>query len=214
MRIIIVGCGHMGAGLALTLTQRGHDVTVIDRDPTAFAALGERFSGRIITGHGFDREVLRHAGITRADGLAAVTSSDETNVVTARAARQFFRVPRVVARLYDPRKAEIYRRLGILTISTTEWGIHRITELLSYSWFEPIVSLGSSVDIVDVEAPPALVGRSLASLTVPGKVHPVAVSRGGRCFLPTPETRLQAGDLVHIAVLTPSTGRLKALLGV
>ena len=208
MRIIIVGCGRMGAGLALTLTQRGHDVTVIDRDPTAFATLGERFSGRIITGHGFDREVLRCAGITRADALAAVTSSDETNVVTARVARQFFRVPRVVARLYDPRKAEIYRRLGILTISTTEWGIHRITELISYSWFEPIVSLGSSVDIVDVEAPPALVGRSLASLTVPGEVHPVAVSRGGRCFLPTPETRLQAGDLVHIAVLTTSTGRL------
>lgn len=214
MRIIIVGCGRMGAGLALTLTQRGHDVTVIDRDPTAFATLGERFSGRIITGHGFDREVLRHAGITRADGLAAVTSSDETNVVTARAARQFFHVPRVVARLYDPRKAEIYRRLGILTISTTEWGIHRITELLSYSWLEPIVSLGSSVDIVDVETPPALVGRSLASLTMPGEVHTVAVSRGGRCFLPTPETRLQAGDLVHIAVLTTSTGRLKALLGV
>jgi trk system potassium uptake protein TrkA len=214
MRIIIVGCGRMGAGLALTLTQRGHDVTVIDRDPTAFATLGERFSGRIITGHGFDREVLRHAGITRTDGLAAVTSSDETNVVTARAARQFFHVPRVVARLYDPRKAEIYRRLGVLTISTTEWGVHRITELLSYSWLEPIVSLGSSVDIVDVETPPALVGRSLASLTVPGEVHPVAVSRGGRCFLPTAETRLQAGDLVHIAVLATSTGRLKALLGV
>ena len=214
MRIIIVGCGRMGAGLALTLTQRGHDVTVIDRDPTAFATLGKRFNGRIITGHGFDREVLRHAGITRADGLAAVTSSDETNVVTARAARQFFHVPRVVARLYDPRKAEIYRRLGVLTISTTEWGVHRITELLSYSWLEPIVSLGSSVDIVDVETPPALVGRSLASLTVPGEVQPVAVSRGGRCFLPTAETRLQAGDLVHIAVLATSTGRLKALLGV
>jgi trk system potassium uptake protein TrkA len=214
MRIIIVGCGRMGAGLALTLTQRGHDVTVIDRDPTAFATLGERFSGRIITGHGFDREVLRCAGITRADALAAVTSSDETNVVTARVARQFFRVPRVVARLYDPRKAEIYRRLGVLTISTTEWGVHRITELLSYSWFEPIVSLGSSVDIVDVEAPPALVGRSLASLTVPGEVHPVAISRGGRCFLPTQETRLQAGDLLHIAVLATSTERLKGLLGV
>jgi trk system potassium uptake protein TrkA len=189
-------------------------VTVIDRDPTAFATLGERFSGRIITGHGFDREVLRCAGITRADALAAVTSSDETNVVTARVARQFFRVPRVVARLYDPRKAEIYRRLGILTISTTEWGIHRITELISYSWFEPIVSLGSSVDIVDVEAPPTLVGRSLASLTVPGEVHPVAISRGGRCFLPTQETRLQAGDLLHIAVLATSTERLKGLLGV
>jgi trk system potassium uptake protein TrkA len=204
----------MGAGLALKLTRSQHEVTVIDRDPMAFTALGERFDGRTITGHGFDRDVLLRAGIARADALAAVTSSDETNVVTARAARQFFRVPRVVARLYDPRKAEIYRPLGILTISTTEWGIHRITELISYSWFEPIVSLGASVNIVDVETPPVLVGRSLVSLTVPGEVHPVAISRGGRCFLPTPEMQLQAGDLVHIAVLATSIERLKALLGV
>lgn len=214
MRVIIVGCGRMGAGLAMKLARSQHEVTVIDREPAAFAALGERFGGQTITGHGFDRDVLLRAGIARADALAAVTSSDETNVVTARVARQFFRVPRVVARLYDPRKAEIYRRLGILTISTTEWGIHRITELISYSWFEPIVSLGASVNIVDVETPPALIGRSLASLTVPGEVHPVAISRGGRCFLPTQETQLQAGDLVHIAVLAVSTERLKALLGV
>lgn len=214
MRVIIVGCGRMGAGLALRLIRSQHEVTVIDRDPMAFAALGERFGGRTITGHGFDRDVLLRAGVAHADALAAVTSSDETNVVTARVARQFFRVPRVVARLYDPRKAEIYRRLGILTISTTEWGVHRIAELLSYSWFEPIVSLGSSVDLVDVEAPPALAGRSLASLTVPGEIHPVAISRGGRCFLPTQETRLQAGDLLHIAVLATSTERLKLLLGV
>lgn len=214
MRIIVIGCGRMGAGLAHALVRRGHEVTVVDRDPAALAALGARFAGRTVVGYGFDRDVLLQAGVGRADALAAVTSSDEANVVTARVARQFFRVPRVVARLYDPRKAEIYRRLGLQTISTTEWGINRIAELISYSWLEPIVSLGSSVDIVDMELPPALAGRTVASLTVPGEVHPVAVSRGGSCFLPTQGTILQAGDLLHIAVLTTSTEQLKALLGV
>lgn len=214
MRIIVIGCGRMGAGLALHLARRGHEVTVVDRDPAALAALGTGFNGRTLVGYGFDRAVLIRAGVSHADALAAVTSSDEANVVAARAARQFFHVPRVVARLYDPRKAEIYRRLGLQTISTTEWGIGRIAELLSYSWLDPIVSLGSSVDIVDVEAPPALTGRNVASLTLPGEIQVVAVSRGGACFLPTQETPLQAGDLLHIAVLTTATERLKALLGV
>ncbi len=122
MRIIIIGCGRMGAGLARTLTLRGLTVTVVDSDQAAFERLGPAFSGQTIAGVGFDREVLLKAGIARADGLAAVTSSDDANVVAARLGRQIFRVPRVVARLYDPRKAEIYRRLGIQTISTTAWG--------------------------------------------------------------------------------------------
>lgn len=214
MRIIIIGCGRMGAGLALDLTRRGHLITVVDRDPGALVALGAGFPGHTLVGHGFDRDILLRAGVSRADGLAAVTSSDEANVVTARVARQFFRVPRVVARLYDPRKAEIYRRLGLQTISTTEWGIGRIAEMLSYSWLDPIASLGSSVTVVQVEAPPALAGRALASLTVPGEVHPVAVSRGGDCLLATQQTRLQAGDVLYLAVLSASTERLKALLGV
>src|SRR5690349_3535005 len=143
MRLIIIGCGRMGAGLAQTLGQHGHKVTVVDADPAAFEQLGPAFTGQTVVGVGFDREVLLQAGIERADGLAAVTASDEANVVAARLARLMFRVPRVVARLYDPRKAEIYRRLDIQTISTTTWGIHRIAELLGYSQLDAIVSLGS-----------------------------------------------------------------------
>ncbi|HKZ70108.1 MAG TPA: TrkA family potassium uptake protein, partial [Anaerolineales bacterium] len=133
MKFIVVGCGRWGAGLAQTLSQRGHAVTIVDQDPSAFGRLGPNFKGKTITGIGFDREVLREAGIERADGLAAVTVSDEANVVTARLAQQVFHVPKVVARLYDPHKAEIYRRLGLQTISTVTWGIHRIAELLCYS---------------------------------------------------------------------------------
>lgn len=212
MRMIIIGCGRMGAGLAQALAQRGHKVTVVDNDPTAFEVLGPAFNGQIVAGIGFDRDVLLQAGIERADGLAAVTASDEANVVAARLARQVFRVPRVVARLYDPRKAEIYRRLGILTISTTTWGIQRIAQLLCFSDLDVVVSLSSAVDLVQVNVPPLLVGRSAQALTVPGEIHLVAIDRAGKTLLPTPETAFQEGDLIYMAVLAESADRLKALL--
>jgi trk system potassium uptake protein len=212
MRIIIIGCGRMGAGLAQTLMQRGHAVTVVDNDPAAFERLGPAFTGKIVAGVGFDRDILLQAGIERADGLAAVTASDETNAVTARLARQVFRVPRVVARLYDPRKAEIYRRLGILTISTTTWGIQRIAELLCYADLDVVMSLSSEVDLVQVNIPPILVGRATQALSVPGEIHLVAIDRSGKTLLPTPETAFQEGDLIYIAVLAESADRLKALL--
>src|SRR3990170_4359428 len=131
MRIIVVGCGRNGAGLAQHLSLRGHIVTVVDKDPVAFERLGAAFKGRTVVGVGFDRDVLHHAGIEKADGLAAVTSSDEVNVVAARLAREVFRVPRVVARVYDPRKAEIYQRLVVQTISPVALGTHRLAELLT-----------------------------------------------------------------------------------
>jgi len=212
MRIIIIGCGRMGAGLAQTLVGRGHRVTVVDRDGMAFERLGGAFDGRRIIGIGFDRDILLEAGIERADALAAVTASDEANVVTARVARQVFQVPRVVARVYDPRKAEIYRRLGVQTISTTAWGIHRIAELLGYSQFDAIASLGSgAVDLIEVAVPHLLVGRPVEQLAIPGEVHVVAISRAGTTFLPTLGTRFQEGDLVHLTVLATSIERLKAL---
>jgi trk system potassium uptake protein TrkA len=214
MRIIIIGCGRMGAGLAQTLCQRSHTVTVVDRELAAFEQLGPSFDGQKVVGVGFDRDVLLQAGIERADGLAAVTASDETNLVAARLARLVFRVPRAVARLYDPRKAEIYRRLGVQTISTTAWGIHRIAELLGYSQFESLVSLGSgAVDIVEVLVPQLLIGRAVSDMTIPGEVHVVAISRAGSTFLSTLGTRFQDGDLVHLSVAGASIERLRALCG-
>jgi len=212
VRVIIIGCGRMGSGLARTLTLRGHTVTVVDKEPTAFERLGPSFKGRMVAGVGFDREVLVQAGIERADGLAAVTASDEANVVAARMASQVFRVPRVVARLYDPRKAEIYDRLGLQTINTTSWGINRIADLLCYSQFEPVVSLGGQVDLVEVQLPPLLAGRTANELTVPGELMVVAISRGGKTFLATLGTVFQEGDVVHLAVLSTAVDRLKALL--
>lgn len=214
MRIIIIGCGRMGSGLALMLVKQGHHVTVIDTDPKALEQLGSGFTGRTLVGTGFDRAVLIRAGIEQSDGLAAVTASDDSNALIARLARQVFRVPRVVARLYDPRKAEVYRRLGIQTIATITWGIQRIADLLCYSRLDTIVSLGNGeIELVEEEIPALLVGRTVRELTIPGELQVVALSRTGRSMLPTLGTVFQPGDRVYLAVHSASIERLKALLG-
>ncbi|MBC7232250.1 MAG: NAD-binding protein [Chloroflexi bacterium] len=213
MRIIIVGCGRLGSGLAKLLSLQDHAVTVVDSDPLAFERLGPAFKGKTVVGIGFDRDVLIQAGIERADCLAAVMASDDANVVAARLASQVFHVPKVIARLYDPRKAEIYQRLGLQTISPITWGINRIANLLCGSPLETVLTLGSDVDIIEAEIPSLLVGRTVKEVTILGEVHVVAITRSGKTFLPTQGTVFQAGDLVHLAALTTSTERVKALLG-
>lgn len=214
MRILIIGCGRVGAGLAESMMLRRHEVTIVDKDPLAFERLGTAFKGQKVVGIGFDRDVLVRAGIERSDGLAAVTASDEANVVAARMARQIFHVPRVVARLYDPRQAEIYKHLGLQTIAPTSWGINRIADMLLRSEMDVIVSLGSGqVDLVEVEVPHLLVGKSVNELTLWGEIHVVAISRGGKTFLPTLGTAFQEGDFIHLATMSSSMDRLGKLLG-
>jgi trk system potassium uptake protein len=213
MKMIIIGCGRVGAGLAKTLIDRGHSVTVVDRDPIAFEKLGNHFKGQMILGIGFDREALLKAGIERTDGVAAVTASDEVNVVASRIAKDIFQVPRVVARLYDINQAEIYKRLGIQTITPTSWGINRIADLLLYTHLEIVFSLGSGeVELVATEVPMLLVGKTVRDLTVPGEIHLVSIKRGNKTFLPTLGTIFREEDLLHLAVLTTSTNRLKEML--
>jgi trk system potassium uptake protein TrkA len=212
MKIIVVGCGRMGIGLAQTLSLRGHDVTMIDKDAAAFETLGPAFKGHTVVGVGFDQKVLHDAGIERADGLASVTDSDEANIVIARLARIVFRVPRVVARVVEPRKAEIYRRLGLQTISTTTWGVNRITNLLSYTELDVVFDLGSDVELVEAEISPSMAGRTVFDVTIPGEIHVVALTRGGKTFLPTNATAFQPGDLLHCAVAASAADRFKTLL--
>ena len=214
MNIVILGCGRMGSGLAKALAHRRHTVTVVDVDPGAFSRLGPAFPGRIVNGSAVDRETLLSAGVERADGVAAVTAGDEANVVCARLALQVYRVPRVVARLYDPLKADIYRRLGLQTVTPVTWAVHRMADLLCYSHLDAVASLGSGeVDIVETEVPPLLVGRTVTELSVPGEMRVVAVTREGRTFLPVDGTMFHKGDRLHIAVLGASAERLQSLLG-
>ncbi len=214
MKIIIVGCGRIGSGLAQTLSRSGHTVTVIDVNPSAFELLPSSFKGQKIVGVGFDRDVLLQAGIERTDALAAVTSSDEANAVIARLASQVFRVPKIVAQLYDQRKAEIYNRLGLQTIDSTAWGIHRAADLLCYSPLNTVMSIGSGgVEIVEAEVPALLVGRTVRDLTVTGEIVVMAINRRNRTFLPSLGTEFEDRDVLHIAVAAGSSERLRGLLG-
>jgi trk system potassium uptake protein len=213
MKIIIIGCGRVGSGLAKMLSLRNHQVTVIDNDPLTFEALGPSFKGKTICGIGFDREVLKHAGIDRCDAVAAVTSSDDANIVAARMAKKFYKVPRVAARLYDPRKAEIYRRFGLQTISPVSLGISRLAEILTFSQMNVVGTIGTGeVDCIELEVTPLLIGRTVSQLNVPGEFYVIAISRNGKTILPSSGTLFEEGDLLHMAILTTSTERLKKML--
>ncbi len=214
MKIIVVGCGRIGAGLAQFLCQAGHAVTVVDSDESAFRQLGPSFKGKTVTGVGFDRDVLLAAKIDRADALAAVTSSDESNAVIARLARETYRVPKIVARMYDRQKAEIYMRLGVQTISSTAWGIKRAADLLCYSPLNTVFSLGDGeVDVVEVEVPALLVGQKARELMVAGEINLLAIHRGNKTFLPTMGTVFEKDDHLYLVVSESATGRLTKLLG-
>jgi trk system potassium uptake protein len=212
MRILILGCGRIGSGLAQRLSLAGASVTVIEPSATALARLSLTFVGRTLHGDVLDRQLLRSAEIERQDALAAVMPSDDTNIVAARLARHVFKVPRVVARLYSPTAAVIYQRLGIQTVCTTTWGINRMVELLSYSELEPVASLGDHIDVMEMRLPPLLVGRPVSALARPGEILVAAISRGGTTFLPQAETRFEADDLLHLVVHATATERLGALL--
>ena len=182
--------------------------------PTAIERLGSWFKGRIILGDALDREVLVSGDIEHADGLAALTASDDINIVVARLASQVFRVPRVVARVHDPRKADIYRRLGVPTVTPVALGTQRFAELLTFSPLDTVRRLGNGeVGVVEADIQPILIGRMVKELTIPGEVMVVAITRGGKTFMPTLGTVFQEGDLIHLAVVSSSEGRLKALMG-
>ncbi|HWS30283.1 MAG TPA: TrkA family potassium uptake protein [Clostridia bacterium] len=214
MRMIIVGCGRNGSGLAEVLSKMGHIVTVIDSSASAFKALGPAFRGETVEGVGFDRDILLKAKIDRTDALAAFTASDESNAVIARIATEIYHVPKVVARLYNREKAEIYRRLGVQTLSSTTWGIKRAADMLCYSPLNTVFNLGNGdVELVEIEVPLLMVGYHIRDLTVPGEVHVVAIMRGNKTFLPTTGTVLEKDDMLYIAAAASSSGRLKKLFG-
>ncbi len=201
MHVVVVGCGRVGSGLAATLVEQGHTVSVIDRKATAFRRLPENFSGDTIVGVGFDRTRLRAAGIERADALAAVTNGDNSNILIARTAREFFHVDRVVARIYDQRRAAIYERLGISTVATVQWAIERVLRRIQpdtdgVEWVDP----SARVCLVERVVPISWAGRPLVDLEAEGRSRVVALTRLGVAQLISPALLAQEGDIVWVAV--------------
>jgi len=215
MKVIVMGCGRVGSQVSNVLANQGHDVTVIDhRDTDAAARLGPGFKGRLISGLGFDRSILLEAGVEKADTFVAASSSDNANIVAARIARNIFKVPRVVARLYDPRRAEIYRRLGLITISTTTWGAERIYELATHADLDVVYNFGhGEVSMVAIEVPYNLTGRTVRDMTVPGEFNVISITRDDKAFLPSAGTEFREGDILHIVILSSALPRLEEMLG-
>jgi trk system potassium uptake protein TrkA len=215
MKIIIMGCGRVGSQVSQLLVRHGNEVTVIDHDDNAQARLGLEFKGRIIHGLGFDRNVLLEAGVETAEGFVAASASDNANIVAARIARNIFHVPRVVARLYDPVRAEVYQRLGLKTISSSAWGAERIVEVVTHSDLDALsVFSDGGATMVRVEVPVRLNGHRVAQMNIPGEVLVTAITRNDHTFIPVSGTEFQEGDVIYLTVIPSAMERLEELLGI
>lgn len=196
-----MGCGRVGSSLARNLERAGHSVAIIDQNPTAFRRLGAEFAGEQVTGVGFDRSTLSRAGIGRAGAFAAVSSGDNSNIISARVARETFGVSHVVARIYDPKRAEVYERLGIPTVKTVPWTVHRLlSALLGDKHIEDWRDPSGTVSLVQVPLHEGWVGHKVRSLEAASGARVAFLTRFGQGMLPTGTTMLQDGDQVHLLV--------------
>lgn len=200
MNIIVVGCGRLGAKLAYRLYQKGHEVSVVDRIVQAFDNLPTDFRGHTFEAEVLNEDALRRAGIEKADGLAAVTNSDTINAVVAHVAHTVFHIPHVVARNYDPRFLPLHEAFGLQVVSSSSWGAQRIEELLSHPFVHTIFSAGNGeVEIYEFAVPEAWHGKTLQDLLSEGGCVAVALTRAGQARLPSPEIKLEAGDVIHLS---------------
>lgn len=201
VHLIVVGCGRVGSRLALELVRDGHSVAVIDKSEVAFKRLPPGWGGQAVVGAGFDRDRLEEAGARRADALAAVTSGDNSNILTARIARETYEVPAVVARIYDPRRAEIYQRLGIPTVATVTWTTEQVLRKLFAD--RTVVEWSDAtgrIQLVERALPNRWCGRRLTALETETGARIVALTRGGVPQLGPGELIGQEGDVLHLAV--------------
>lgn len=213
MHVIVVGCGRVGSEVATNLASAEHDVIVIDRRVSAFRRLGEDFKGTTMVGVGFDRDVLIEAGITPGCAVAAVTSGDNSNILIARVARETFGVKRVVARIYDPRRASIYERLGIATVASVTWTSARVLRHLMGSestpdWIDP----SARFTMIERRVPASAAGMSVANLEAASAGRVAVMARFGDASIPAPGMLLQEDDVVHVVVPADKPEQLDAAL--
>jgi len=206
-----MGCGRVGSSLAVSLERQGHDVVIIDRDPTAFHRLPSGFRGEQVVGVGFHRDVLRRAGADHAQAFAAVSSGDNSNIISARVARETFGVERVVARIYDARRAEVYERLGIPTMAPVPWSTDRLMRMLlpdgvASAWRDP----SGTVAILPLPVHEAWAGRPIAELQQRTGARVAFILRFGTGVLPGPHTVIQAEDTIYVAAVSGTVSDVTA----
>jgi trk system potassium uptake protein len=214
VHIVVMGCGRVGSSVARNLERIGHSVSIIDQNPAAFRRLGPDFQGEQVTGVGFDRATLNKAGIEDASAFAAVSSGDNSNIISARVARETFAVPHVVARIYDPKRAEVYERLGIPTVATVPWTTHRLLSVLLgdkhvEDWRDP----SGFVALVQVIIHEGWVGRRVSELEGASGARVAFITRFGKGMLPTSSTVFQDGDLVHVLLTDDIADAVESVAG-
>jgi trk system potassium uptake protein len=213
VHIVILGCGRVGALLADQLDEAGHSVAIIDQEPRAFRRVSAGFSGQTITGVGFDRHTLEIAGIERAHAFAAVSSGDNTNIIAARTARETYGVENVVARIYDPRRAAIYQRLGIPTVATVSWTAEQIgRRLLPQGAQDLFTDPGGTVQLLEVAYHPGWIGEDLSALEQATNARTAYVTRAGVAVTVDSGLVLQDGDLLHLIVETRHREQVVSIL--
>jgi len=214
VHIVIMGCGRVGSTLAQSLEKRGHTVAVIDQNPDAFRRLGSNFVGSTVTGVGFERGTLEEAGIERADAFAAVSSGDNSNIISARLARETFGVQRVVARIYDPRRAAVYERLGIPTVATVRWTSDQVLRALMPEssvevWRDP----SGSVVMIEPPLNPAWLTRKISALEEATGVRVAYLMRFGVGHLCSKSTVIQEGDRIFLLASEGQVDKVSQIAG-
>jgi trk system potassium uptake protein TrkA len=213
LHVIIAGCGRVGSELAVNLERLGHSVAVVDKEPKAFERLRDDFTGKAVVGFVFDRDILEEAGIKDAEAFASVTNGDNSNIVSARMAKEHYRLPHVVARIYDPRRAQIYQRLGIQTVATVRWTTDQILRLM----FPQDVPVEYTLDngevvVTAMPAPKEIVGKRALEVDADGHRRVVAVSRFGVPRVPDEKLTIQEGDILHVSVIRAEVAELSEKL--
>src|ERR1039457_4418046 len=212
VHIVIMGCGRVGSTLAHILEDQGHSVAVIDQDRESFRKLRPSFKGRKVSGIGFDQNVLIQAGIEEADAFAAVSSGDNSNVIAARVARESFGVRRVVARIYDPRRAEVYQRLGIPTVATVRWTADQMLRSLLPEGTEPLWrDPTGAVVLAEVAYSGDWLGEKVATLEETAGIRVAFISRLGEAMLAGAGTVLQEGDVLHVLTVESDLNRIASI---
>ena len=200
MKVIVIGCGRLGSELAYRLYQQGHEVSVVDILPSAFNNLASDFNGRINEGDALNQDVLLRAGIETADALAAVTSSDATNMVIAHVANKIYHVPRVVARNFYPSCCSIFDTFNIQMVAPSSWGAQKLEEIISFKGVRSMVSFGNGeVELYELDIPESWIGRSIADLSDLDECMVTSITRAGRAMLPKPDMLLHKGDLLQVS---------------
>ena len=209
MYVIIVGCGRVGSELARLLSNEGHDVVVIDKSKDSFERLGGTFNGLTLMGNGFDLSLLKQAGVEKADAFCAVTNGDNTNLVSAQVAKKIFKVPKVIARVYDPQRAHIYAALGLDVISGTVLFAAMLRDKIIESRFSSYLIESKDLGVLEIEVKNSLVGKTIQEVNMPGEFLVVAIKRLKEVILPQAETVLKQKDVIMAAVKVVSLNKIK-----